>query len=87
MELDDNAREAVRKLGDAINAAVEKSAPVAEAIKNLREIGFEPNLTLKLEIGLQEMDSGFDDFHEDVELELTDEDLHTLRRMKIKIDE
>ena len=87
MELDDNAREAVRKLGDAINAAVEKSARVAEAIKNLREIGFEPNLTLKLEIGLQETGGGLDDFHKDVELELTDEDLHTLRRMKIKIDE
>lgn len=87
MELDDNAREAVRQLGDAINAAVEKSAPVAEAIKNLREIGFEPNLTLKLEIGLQEIGGGLDDFHENVELELTDEDLHTLRRMKIKIDE
>jgi hypothetical protein len=87
MELDDNAKEAVRELGDAINAAVEKSTRVANAIKNLREIGFEPNLTLKLEIGLQEIGAGFDDFHEDVELELTDEDLHTLRRMKIKIDE
>jgi hypothetical protein len=84
MELDDNAKEGVRELGDAINAAVEKSERVAEAIKNLREIGFEPNLTLKLEIGLQEIGGDFDDLPESVELELTDEDLHTLRRMKIK---
>ena len=81
MELDENAKEAVRELGDAINASVEKSRRVADAIKNLREIGFEPHLTLKLEIGLQEID---EDAHGEVELELTDEDLHTLRRMKIK---
>ena len=87
MELDDKTKEAVRELGDAINAAVEKSERVAEAIKHLREIGFEPNLTLKLEIGLQEINENQDDLHDDVELELTDEDLHTLRRMKIKIDE
>lgn len=86
MELDDNAKEGVRELGDAINAAVEKSVRVAEAIKNLREIGFEPNLTLKLEIGLQEIGDGSDDLPEPVELELTDEDLHTLRRMKIRIE-
>ncbi|HEY0427306.1 MAG TPA: hypothetical protein VGC76_05830 [Pyrinomonadaceae bacterium] len=86
MELDDNTKEAVRELGDAINSAVEKSARVADAIKALRESGFEPNLTLKLEIGLQEIED-FENAHQDVELELTDEDLHTLRRMKIKIDE
>jgi hypothetical protein len=84
MELDDNAKEGVRELGDAINAAVEKSVRVANAIKALREIGFEPNLTLKLEIGLQEIGAGVEDLPESVELELTDEDLHTLRRMKIK---
>ena len=87
MELDENAKEAVRELGDAINAAVEKSVRVADAIKYLRSIGFEPNLTLKLEIGLQEIVEGSDEFQEDIALELTDEDLHTLRRMKIKIDE
>lgn len=84
MELDENAKEGVRELGDAINSAVEKSQRVADAIKALREIGFEPNLTLKLEIGLQEIGANFDDLPESVELELTDEDLHTLRRMKIK---
>lgn len=86
MELDDNAKEGVRELGDAINAAVEKSTRVANAIKALREIGFEPNLTLKLEIGLQEIGEGVEDLPESVELELTDEDLLALRRMKIRIE-
>jgi len=86
MELDQNAKKAVRELGDAINHAVEKSLRVSEAIENLRELGYEPNLTLKLEIGLQTIEGGFDDFPEDIELDLTDEDLRTLRRMKIRLD-
>lgn len=86
MELDQNARKAVRELGDAINAAVEKSNRVSEAIESLREIGYEPNLTLKLEIGLQEIEIGSEDFPEDIELELTEEDVQTLRRMKIRFE-
>jgi uncharacterized protein (UPF0147 family) len=86
MELDHHAKKAVRELGDAINAAVEKSVRVSEAIENLREIGFEPNLTLKLEIGLQEITSDFGDFPEDIELELTHEDVQALRRMKIRLE-
>ena len=86
MELDKNAKTAVRELSDAINAAIEKNLRVAEAIKCLREIGYEPNLTLKLEIGLQEIFDDFDDYPEEIELELTDEDLRTLRRMKIRLE-
>ena len=86
MELNENAKKAVRELGDAINQAVEKSLRVSEAIDNLRELGYEPNLTLKLEIGLQAIEGEFDDFPEDIELDLTDEDLRTLRRMKIRLE-
>lgn len=89
MKLDENAKQAVRELGDAINSAVEKSLRVGEAIETLRELGYEPNLTLKLEIGLQEIGdpqtmATEEDFPEDIELDLTDEDVRTLRRMKIK---
>lgn len=86
MELDETAKKAVRELGDAINAAVEKSLRVADAIESLRALGYEPNLTLKLEIGLQEIADRPDDFPEEIELDLTDEDLRTLRRMKIRFD-
>nr|MBA3335150.1 hypothetical protein [Acidobacteriota bacterium] len=55
MELSQDAKKGVRELGDAINGAVEKSSRVADAIEFLRKIGYEPNLTLKLEIGLQEI--------------------------------
>lgn len=86
MELDKDAKKAVRELGDAINAAVEKSLRVSAAIENLREIGYESNLTLKLEIGLQKIEEDAVDFPEDIELELTDEDVRTLRRMKIRLE-
>jgi len=87
MNLDENAKDAVQDLSDAINGAVEKSFAVRDAIENLRELGFEPVLTLKLEIGLQKIDGSdgeADEFAEDIELSLTDEDVRTLQRMKIR---
>ncbi len=85
MKLDQNTKQAVRELGDAINKAVEKSTCVSDAIENLREIGFEPHLSLKLEIGLQTLSLIQNQTDgENFELELTDDDLQTLRRMKIK---
>ncbi|HEX8733938.1 MAG TPA: hypothetical protein VF721_01355 [Pyrinomonadaceae bacterium] len=86
MELDENAKQAVRELGDAINSAIEKSERVLQAIERLREIGYEPNLSLKLEIGLLEIEREAEDAARDVSLKLTDEDLRTLRSMKIRID-
>ena len=55
MNLDQNAKDAVQSLSDAINSAVEKSFEVRDAIETLRTLGYEPVLTLKLEIGLQEI--------------------------------
>ena len=86
MNLDENAKKAVHELGEAINSAIEKSPRVVNAIEQLRQIGYEPNLTLRLEIGLQEMIERLEKSEEnEVELDLTDEDLKTLHRMKIKI--
>jgi hypothetical protein len=88
MELDDKAKKAVRELGDAINSAIGESYRVTEAIEHLREIGYEPNLMLKLEIGLSELSlpEETDGILDEAELELTDEDLKTLRSMKIRLE-
>ena len=89
MELNEEAQEAVREIGAAINAAIERSPQVGEAIQKLRETGYDLQLTLKLEIGLREIDAGEDDEtddNSDLRFELTDEDLRTLRRMKIRLD-
>lgn len=86
MNLDEDAKEAVRELGDAINSAIEKSAQVSNAMENLRDLGYEPNLTLRLEIGLIELVGSLDKRKQDIELELTEDDLKTLRKMKIKFN-
>src|SRR6185369_6973457 len=85
MEIDDDAKEIVREIGTAINESVENSTKVAEAIERLREAGYEMELTLRLEIGLRPH-AGDDDGAEAASLDLTEEDLQVLQRMKIRID-
>ena len=84
MEIDDDAKEIVREIGSAINESVENSTKVAEAIERLREAGYEMELTLRLEIGLRP--HAGDDEGESANLNLTEEDLQVLQRMKIRID-
>ena len=78
MDFDKDAKDAVQNLSDAINSAVEQSFAVRIAIEKLRELGFEPNLMIKLEIGLEKIAETDEDFSQ------TAEDVNTLRRMKIK---
>jgi|ERR1043165_4900791 hypothetical protein len=86
LEIDDEAKEIVREIGSAINESVENSTKVAEAIERLREAGYEMELTLRLEIGLRPH-AGDDEIDSDAaNLNLTEEDLQVLQRMKIRID-
>jgi len=84
LEIDDQAKEIVREIGTAINESVENSTKVAEAIERLREAGYEMELTLRLEIGLRPHSGESDE--SDAGLNLTEEDVQILQRMKIKID-
>jgi hypothetical protein len=86
LDINDEAKQIVHDLGTAINAAVEKSPQVADAIARLREAGYEMELTLRLEIALRQNSDDDQLEAEDATLELTDEDMRTLRRMKIRID-
>jgi hypothetical protein len=85
LEIDDDAKEIVRDIGTAINESVENSPKVAEAIERLRDAGYEMELTLRLEIGLRPH-SGDEEGDGEGTLELTDEDVQVLQRMKIRID-
>jgi len=85
LEIDDDAKEIVREIGTAINESVENSPQVAEAIERLRDAGYEMELTLRLEIGLRPH-SGEEGEASEASLELTDEDVQVLQRMKIRID-
>jgi len=86
MEIDDDAKEIVREIGTAINESVENSTKVAEAIERLREAGYEMELTLRLEIGLRPHAGDDDSTADAANLDLTEEDLQILQRMKIRID-
>lgn len=86
MDINDEAKQIVEELGAAINSAVEKSSEVAGAIGRLRDAGYELELTLRLEIGLRRLDRRRQT-KEEIALELTDDDMRTLRRMKIRIDD
>ena len=86
MDINEEAKEIVQELGAAINAAVEGSSQVAEAIERLRDAGYEMELTLRLEIGLRELDEA-GSVHDEATFELTDEDRRTLRSMKIRFDD
>jgi 4-hydroxy-L-threonine phosphate dehydrogenase PdxA len=85
LEIDDDAKEIVRDIGTAINESVENSSKVAEAIERLRDAGYEMELTLRLEIGLRPH-AGESGEEGDTTLDLTDEDVEVLQRMKIRID-
>ena len=86
MEIDDDAKEIVREIGTAINESVENSPKVAEAIERLRDAGFEMELTLRLEIGLRPHADDQTGAGADAALNLTEEDVQVLQRMKIRID-
>ncbi|QQS40972.1 MAG: hypothetical protein IPM63_16635 [Acidobacteriota bacterium] len=87
MSLHEKQNKAVQELGDAINSAIENSPVVADALEHLRRLGYEADLNVKLEIRLQEVEEPIGDTPEAVELELTEEDRRTLRRMKIRVDD
>jgi hypothetical protein len=86
LEIDDDAKEIVREIGTAINESVENSPKVAEAIEKLREAGYEMELTLRLEIGLRPHAEDEETESAGTALDLTEEDLQVLQRMKIRID-
>ena len=86
MEIDDDAKEIVREIGSAINESVENSKQVADAIERLREAGYEMELTLRLEIGLRPHAGEDENENDHTTLDLTEEDLQVLQRMKIRID-
>jgi hypothetical protein len=89
LELDEEGKELVQELGAAINEAVEKSSRVLKAIEHLHQSGYFLDLTIRLEIALRREQQKDDKKRgkDDVRLELTADDLRTLRQMKIRIDD
>ncbi len=86
MELNEDQKYAIKALGDAINETVETSDAVNTVLEQLREMGYEANLNLKLEVALQKIETVEEVSAQEQEVEFTEDDLRTLKRMKIAVD-
>ena len=89
MDINDEGKEGVQDLCTAINEAIRDSSQVAVAIERLREAGYEMELTLKLEIAVRpiEEEAAGRLNNSEATLELSDDDMRTLRSMRIRIDD
>lgn len=80
--MDKNTQDALQRLTDAVNEAVKNSSPVREAIGSLREIGYEPRLTVRLEsLPVEEAAAK----SEPLETDFTEADRKALGRMLIRV--
>ncbi len=82
MDIDDKAKLASRRLGDAITSAAQQDDAVREALRELRDLGYEAKLSyhvdlLPLEPAVPEDEPIVEDFSE--------EDRRALRRMLIRV--
>ncbi len=82
MELSDKAKKASQELSEAVNSAAEQSEWVKSAIRQLREIGYEPRLTVQLVLSQVRTAEEETEVFEDG---FTDADRTALRRMLIHI--
>ncbi|NOT47303.1 MAG: hypothetical protein HOP17_06080 [Acidobacteria bacterium] len=82
MNLDKNTQDALQRMTDAVNEAVKNSLSVKDALGALREIGYEPRLTVRLE------PLPVEDFaaeSESIETDFTEADRKALGRMLIRV--
>ena len=86
MDRNEKVSKALEELSRVINRTIEDSPTVREVVEELRQLGFEPNLSMRLEVALEEIPEESNEISiEEPELELTDDDIRALRRMRIAV--
>ncbi len=94
MQLDDNLKQLMKELGEAINGALSESEDISEAIQNVRNAGYDVFLVLEATIGFNKR-SKTDGTEEpnpsglksgEMKLKVTAQDLKFLRSLKISIE-
>jgi hypothetical protein len=92
MELDDNLKELLKNLGQAINESVGESDKVAEAINDIHEAGYDVFMILEATIGFHHRDeenaSAATEFAKlpSGELTLTSQDAQFLKSLRIRTE-
>jgi hypothetical protein len=92
LELDDNLKKLMKDLGETINGALADSPEINEAIRAVREAGYDVFLVLEATIGVnrrgeaanQEDDKDVDG---EVLLKMNAQDMKFLKSLKIQIDD
>ena len=92
MELDDNLKERLKNLGQAINESVGESEKVAEAIHEIQEAGYDVFMILEATIGFHHRDK--DEAPSQIEmaklpsgeLTLTSQDAQFLKSLRIRME-
>src|SRR5437870_6470353 len=97
MQLDDNLKQLMKELGEAINLALSESEDISEAIQNVRNAGYDVFLVLEATIGFNKRSKPAADGTEevtanalksgDMKLKVTAQDLKFLRSLKISIED
>ena len=91
MALNQNVKNLIQKLGEAIHESVSESEHIAGVVKNIREQGFDVLLMLEATIGLNELDLDEADATEvegeEVEGPFTSTDLNFLKSLRISISD
>jgi hypothetical protein len=91
--LNQNVKNLIQKLGEAIHESVSESEHIAGVVKNIREEGFDVLLMLEATIGLNEVDldevDAIEDEGEDdgVDGPFTSTDLNFLKSLRISVSE
>jgi len=86
--LNQNVKNLIQKLGEAIHESVSESEHIAGVVKNIREQGFDVLLMLEATIGLNELDMDEAEAVEDTESEegpFTTTDLSFLKSLRISV--
>ena len=95
-QLDDNLKQLMKELGAAINDALSESEDISEAIRNVRNAGYDVFLVLEATIGFNrrgkpalppdETRAPFPG-NTDTRLQVTAQDVKFLKSLKISIDD
>src|SRR6266699_6920868 len=96
MQMDDNLKQLMKELGEAINGALSESGDINDAIQNVRNAGYDVFLVLEATIGFNrrtktetegevgEVGPGESD---EMKLKVTSQDLKFLRSLKISVED
>ena len=89
--MNQNVKNLIQKLGEAIHESVSESEHIAGVVKNIRDEGFDVLLMLEATIGLNEVDldenDAADSEGESIEGPFTSTDLSFLKSLRISLSE